>query len=367
MNFPDKEETELLTEDNQIKWRPPDLSENGTWYQARITRLKACAEQYSNSEQIIKDGINDLIRHRSNYDQQGPTPTTLQLLWWEFPPEHQEAVRVGSSMNFLKVPEPGLTDNTDMTEEQLIAAGDFVDELVSLGVLRLPPPDRRTLLNAPLFVVPKPGQPGQWRCIADMLRGGQNMCLGTDPTILPRANDILTGMYRGGFSCVVDMSKYFYNFRTRAEERQWLGTIHPINKTMYEYYGLPMGSGNSPAIACRIGQGFLRMLRDRYACFQGEQSANCYWTGFQDLGYDPDKGYGFAMENQEGLVVKVWGFVDDFLIHGPNYDITEKALHFFLDTACQVGFLCHPQKCTAPNQIVKYIGFLFDTKSRPTL
>ena len=316
---------------------------------------------------IIQEGMEDLNRHRRNYDKDGPTPHTLQLLWWEFPVEHQEDVRTGSSMNFLKVPEPGLTDNSEMDDEQLVAAGEFVDELIALGVLRLPPADRKTLLNAPLFVVPKPGQPGEWRCIADMLRGGQNMCLGNDPTILPRANDILTGMYYGGYSCVVDMSKYFYNFRTKASERQWLGTIHPITQVMYEYYGLPMGSGNSPAIACRIGQGFLRMLRARYSCFQGTGSANCYWTGFRELGYDPEKGYGFVMENQEGLVVKVWGFVDDFLIHGPNLKVTEQALHLFLDTACQVGFLCHPKKCTAPSQVVKYIGFIFDTYQHPTI
>lgn len=60
-----------------------------------------------------------------------------------------------------------------MNEEQLKVAGEIVDELISLGVLQLPPKDRKTLANATLFVVPKPGQPGQLRCIADMLRGGQ--------------------------------------------------------------------------------------------------------------------------------------------------------------------------------------------------
>ena len=294
-------------------------------------------------------------RHRRNYNHEGPTPNELQLLWWEFPSEHHEDIRTGSSMNFLKTPEPGLTKNADMTAEQQIAACEFVDELISLGVLRLPPPTRPTLQNAPLFVVPKPGQPGQWRCIADMLRGGQNSCIGNDPTILPRANDIITQMYSGGFSCVVDLSKYFYNFKTKAAEQQWLGTIHPITEIMYEYYGLPMGSGNSPAIACRIGQGFLRMLRSQHACFQGEGKANCYWTGFQELGYDPNKGYGFTMEGPEGLVVRVWGFVDDFLIHGPTLSLTEKALHFFLDAACRVGFLCHPQKCTAPSILGLYL------------
>ena len=350
-----------------ITWRPPDLSKDGEWYKARVARLKASALRYPNFHQVVKEGLEDLDRHRTNYNEDGPNPTTLQLLWWEFPIEHQEDVRQGASMNFLKEPTPGLTQNSDMTDEQLVAAGEFVDELISLGVLQMPPKDRETLLNAPLFVLPKAGQPGQWRCIADMLRGGQNMCIGVDPTILPRANDILQSLYRGGYSAVVDMSKYFYQFRTRATERKWLGTIHPVTGTMYEYFGLPTGSGNSPAITCRIGQGFLRMLRRRYRVFQGKSKPNCYWTSFTDLGYNPDLGYGIAMQNEEGLVAKVWGFVDDFLIHGPTKAITDKALHAFLDAACDVGFLCHPQKCTAPSQSVKYIGFIFDTVNIPTL
>ena len=64
----------------------------------------------------MAEGLEDLERHRSNFDHEGPNPTTLQLLWWEFPIEHHEDLRRGASMNFLKVPEPGLTDNSDMTD-----------------------------------------------------------------------------------------------------------------------------------------------------------------------------------------------------------------------------------------------------------
>ena len=366
-NSQDQKDGHKMDEPRPIQWKPPDLSKGGVWYQARVARLKASALRYKDYHRIVAQGLEDLERHRSNYNMDGPTPTTLQLLWWEFPLEHQEDVRIGASMNFLEPPQPGLTPNSEMTDEQLVAAGEFVDELISLGVLQTPPQDRATLLNAPLFVIPKAGQPGEWRCIADMLRGGQNMCIGNDPTILPRANDILQGLYKGGYSAVVDMSKYFYQFRTRESERKWLGTIHPITGVMYEYHGLPMGSGNSPAIACRIGQGFLRMLRERHAGFKGTGSANCYWTSFKEIGFDPDKGYGFVMENEHGLVAKVWGFVDDFLIHGPTREITEQALHAFLDLACDVGFLCHPKKCTAPCQQVKYIGFLFDTRGIPVI
>jgi hypothetical protein len=39
-----------------------------------------------------------------------------------------------------------------------------------LGICDEAPFGRPVLLNAPLFVVPKEGQPGEWRVIADMLR-----------------------------------------------------------------------------------------------------------------------------------------------------------------------------------------------------
>ena len=350
-----------------IHWKPPDLSEGGVWYRERLQLLIECAHRLPNPTRTIQDGKDDLRRHRGNYDHLGANPKTLQLLWWEFPPEHHADVRDGASMNFLRNPTAGLTPNSVMTPPQLKVAGEFVDELIELGVLRPPPSGRDTLLNAPLFVVPKPGQPGQWRTIADMLRGGQNTCIGADPTILPRANDIVVCMYAGGYSAVVDLSKYFHNFKTKESERQWLGTIHPVTNVMYEYFGLPMGSSNSPAIACRIGQGFLRLLRSRYKVFQGKGRANCYWTGFTELGYDPARGYGFIMENSDGLTVQVWGFVDDFLIHGPTHELVTEALHAFLDTACRVGFLCHPKKCVAPCQSLQYIGFVFDTTSHPTL
>ena len=36
---------------------------------------------------------------------EGPRPTHLQLLWWEWPREHWDGLRLGSPMNFLIRPE----------------------------------------------------------------------------------------------------------------------------------------------------------------------------------------------------------------------------------------------------------------------
>ena len=68
-----------------------------------------------------------------------------------------------------------------------------------------------------------------------------------------------------------------------------------------------------------------------------------------------------------GGAVHIWVWVDDFLLHGPTYEKTARALRFFLDTAVDCGFLFHPKKLVPPCQVVKYCGFLFDTTSVPCL
>lgn len=163
-------------------------------------------------------------------------------------------------------------------------------------------------------------------------------------------------------------SKYFYNYPTRAEDRPYLGLIHPITEAMLTYYGLPMGGGNSPSVAGRGGEAFLQLVRESNHLFQGEAMANCWWTGFlSDGGYDPRLGYGYNLVSERGLAVRVWGYVDDFLMHAATRRLIHEARLFFMDVACIFGFLCHPLKCPPPSQCVKFIGFEFDTHGFPLL
>jgi hypothetical protein len=64
-------------------------------------------------------------------------------------------------MNFLEEPPLGIQPNADMDETQLETACEFVDELLSLGALEEDDPLDPVLANAPMFLLPKPGQPGQ--------------------------------------------------------------------------------------------------------------------------------------------------------------------------------------------------------------
>jgi hypothetical protein len=110
-------------------------------------------------------------------------------------------------MNFLIEPRGELVLNATMDEIELAAAGKFVDQLMSLGVLQ--PAVGELLANCHLFCVDKPGQPGEKRCIADMKAGGQNACIGKDLVYLTQKRSILAMMYANGWSAVADAAKQF--------------------------------------------------------------------------------------------------------------------------------------------------------------
>ena len=291
----------------------PDLSEGGAWHQARLTRLREVIKGRPDEDQLWEEGLEALKIHRGNYSEAGPK--YLQILWWEFPEPHREAMRVGSSMRFLIDPGEELVPNPPLTPEQIEVVCTFVDELQELGVLR--PATRPLKRVCPIFVVPKPGQPGQWRCIADMKRGGQNGCCGLDPIYLPSSRDILPHLYHGGWSAIADASKHFHNFSTLPEERHLIGIIHPGTGEHLWYVGLPMGSVNSPSIACRAGEGCLDMLRDEIEIFRAALYVENTWRRAMNLHtYSADIGHGFVGLRLNGsLVALVFGFVDDFMIH----------------------------------------------------
>ena len=250
-------------------------------------------------------------------------------------------------------------------------AAEFVDELVDLMVLVDPDPNNPTKTNAPLFLVPKEhaASVGSWRVIADMKEGGQNEAIGSDPMILNHPRHILELLYAGGVSGVADLSKMFYQFSTHPDDRPYLGCVHPITGEMKEYAGLAMGASQSPPLAGRYGLAFIRKLKSKFAEFQGTPKLNCWWTGFQEVGtYDPNLGHGYVLLGPDGEpAVLVFVHIDDFLIHGCTASVVNRAMKLFLDTALELGLLCHPKKLVPPQSVVEYCGFLFDTRGIPEL
>ena len=352
-----------------FEWHPPDIRPGSDWNAKRLRNLRTACDTYPDSDRLYEEGVQMLDRHRNNYDEEGPNLTQVQLLWWEFPSEHWDALREGSPMNFLRDPVHIVQPNSAMTEEQLVIAVQFFDELVDLGIFKELLEDEIMLTNAPLFCLPKAGQPGQWRILADMRKGRQNEAIGADPTIFPKASVILDQMYCGGWSAVVDASKFFHQFTVRKEDQKFLGILHPRTGRVYVYGSLPMGSASSPSLANRYGSSVLRRLRDTSPLFQGRPYCNTWWQAFAGgPSFNPKLDHGMVLIGDDGLpAALIWAHCDDFLIHGPTHAKCSAALTAFMDYVVEVGLLCHPGKLTPPSQVAKYTGFLFDTRGIPTL
>jgi hypothetical protein len=87
----------------------------------------------------------------------------------------------GGSMHFMAPPTPWIHPDSSMTEEQLVIATEFVQELVDLGAL-VP---GFGLTNGLSFVSEKAGQPGQRRVLLDMKSGGKSSVVDdNDPVFL---------------------------------------------------------------------------------------------------------------------------------------------------------------------------------------
>jgi hypothetical protein len=102
---------------SDFHWVPPNLMTTGIWHKKRVYNLKRAALQChrefgEDPATVIADGMRALEHHRSNYTATHPEPKHLQLLWWEFPPEHWFDLRHGSPMNFLEEPPLGIQPTT---------------------------------------------------------------------------------------------------------------------------------------------------------------------------------------------------------------------------------------------------------------
>eukprot|EP00957_Ditylum_brightwellii_P074152 5634921-Ditylum_brightwellii.AAC.1 len=99
---------------------------------------------------------------------------TLNLLWWEWPQSQWSDLLYSIPGNFMTYLSEKLTPNPPMTKEQWKVAAAFVDELVDIGAVQSILEGSKLYANGLLKVIPKPGQPGKWRVLSDMQKGGQN-------------------------------------------------------------------------------------------------------------------------------------------------------------------------------------------------
>jgi hypothetical protein len=128
------------------------------------------------------------------------------------------------------------------------------------------------------------------------------------------------------------------------------------------------GYGNSPAIACRLGNSGIRKLRDGNPLFEGQVIENTWRRNLDGQGYVKGIGHGRVEIGQDGLpVAKLWSMVDDFLVHGSTKAQTGRAFGEFMDHSVRLGFICQPIKTSPPAQRQKFCGMIYDTTSVPRM
>ena len=131
-------------------------------------------------------------------------------------------------MNFMSAPTGPLEENSSKTPDGMNVAAAFTDEILDLGVIAPVPAGMKLEAVGLIFCLKKLSQDEQWRLLTDMKRGDQNEHIASEPVHFFRPHDIRGRLYTGGWSAVIDASKYFHNFKTREDKLGFFGCIHPI-------------------------------------------------------------------------------------------------------------------------------------------
>jgi hypothetical protein len=138
------------------------------------------------------------------------------------------------------------------------------------------------------------------------------------------------------------------NISTTFRLKKMKGSIH---KTERVYRGLTMGTVNSPAIACRLGNSEVRKLRHEHALFHGVISENSWGNNLNGEGYTESIGHGQVELNQEGVpAALIFSMVDDFMVHAATKEQAMRAFSVFMDHIVNLGFICQSIKTSPPAQ-----------------
>jgi hypothetical protein len=120
-----------------------------------------------------------------------------------------------------------------------------------------------------------------------------------------------------------------------------------------------MGTANSLAIACRLGNSGVRKLRDEHELFHGVVSENSWRNNLNGEGYTEGIGHGRVAINQEGLpAALIFSMVDDFMVHAASKNQAMRAFSAFMDHSVNLGFICQPIKTSPPAQRQKFCGMI---------
>ncbi|KXZ41045.1 hypothetical protein GPECTOR_907g163 [Gonium pectorale] len=214
--------------------------------------------------------------------------------------------------------------------------GAHFDALLATGVTEAYDPaaggsvaDFAAVIN-PLHVVPKPD--GDIRPIIDPTRSGVNECMRQLPCQLPDLHDLLTHLPAGGFLGKRDLASGFHHVKLCPEARRYMAFRHPVTNELQRYVALPFGASQSPPI-------FVELTSAATAIFQAE----C---------------------DRHGLSVRLFTYVDDFMIMGATHSDVVGAFAVMDDLGAELGLEWKASKDhgrDVPLQQLEFLGLLFDT------
>jgi hypothetical protein len=173
-------------------------------------------------------------------------------------------------------------------------------------------------------------------------------------------------MHPGGFSAVVDASKFFHMFLTQDDEGQCMGMIDSLSGVHYWYSRLTMGSRNSPGVSGCFGASLLRVVQASSEDLQGHPDQNDFVSYICKRGYNPSLGMGRVLMGDDGEPsLLIWIHINDNFLHGPTYDKVKRGLDHIMNVALRLGLICQPMKTKPPAQRQRFRGFDYDLVALP--
>lgn len=200
----------------------------------------------------------------------------------------------------------------------------FEKEVANGFMIKVPVSSPPPVRIHPVALIPKPGQPGQWRLITDASspkgRSINDICPPPPKFSMVSVNDIFS----------------------RAFPNSWAGSVD----VAHAFRNVPISLDFIGHLAVRVGEFYYLELRLPF----GWSWAPFIWCSLSDFVQRYVASFGFS------LVV----YVDDFLCLGRTKKECYDCMVFLLATLNALGLPVKELKTLWPEQQILFIGFLFD-------
>ena len=121
-----------------------------------------------------------------------------------------------------------------------------------------------------------------------------------------------------------DLRDGFWHVPVHEESRRRLMMRHPGTGRLMWPKRLPFGYAESPRLFCLMTEAIAQRLRERVA----------------------------------GLGIRVWCFVDDYLVAGDTKELTELGGRMLQELLVEFGLAWAPHKHRGPSQVMEFLGLL---------